>query len=70
MTMTSEVTDLATATLAEAGGVAQDQYQRLVAVIRRNPIKSAAIAAGIGFVAAVLARDFSKQSQVGFLGKR
>lgn len=56
MTMTSEVTDLTANTLAEVSEVAQHQYDRLVAIIRRNPFQSAAVAAGIGFVAALLAR--------------
>jgi ElaB/YqjD/DUF883 family membrane-anchored ribosome-binding protein len=54
--MTSEVSDLAVDTLAEVGAAAQDQYDQLVAMIRRNPFQSAAVAAGIGFVAALVAR--------------
>jgi len=60
MAMTAEVTDLAMATLAEAGEVAQNQCQRVLAAIRRNPIQSVGIAAGLGFMAVVLARGFSK----------
>ena len=60
MTMTSEVTDLATGTATEVAEVAQDQYDRLTAVIRRNPLQSAGIAAGVGFVIALLARGFGK----------
>jgi ElaB/YqjD/DUF883 family membrane-anchored ribosome-binding protein len=60
MTMTSEVTDLATTTATEVAEVAQDQYDRLIAVIRRNPLQSAAIAAGLGLVVALLARGFGK----------
>ena len=60
MTMTSEATDLATATISEAKELVRDQYDSFVAVVRRNPLQSACIAAGIGFVAALLARGFSK----------
>jgi ElaB/YqjD/DUF883 family membrane-anchored ribosome-binding protein len=60
MTMTSEVTDLATATVSEAKEVARDQYDSFVALIRRNPLQSAGIAAVIGFFAALMARGFSK----------
>jgi ElaB/YqjD/DUF883 family membrane-anchored ribosome-binding protein len=60
MTMTSEVTDIATATISEAKEVARDQYDSFVALIRRNPLQSAGIAAGIGFFAALIARGFSK----------
>ena len=63
MTMTSEVTDLAANTLAEVGEVAQDQYDRLLAVIRRNPFQSAAVAVGIGFVAALLARGSTAKTR-------
>ena len=58
MTTTSEVSDLASATAAEIADVTRDQYERVVAVIRQNPIQSAGIAAGIGFVIALLARGF------------
>ncbi len=40
----------------EAQTLAQDQYDKLIVSIRRNPLQAAAIAAGIGFVLAVLAR--------------
>jgi len=36
--------------------MAQDQYDKLTASIRRNPLQAAGIAAGIGFVLALLAR--------------
>lgn len=62
MTMTSEVSDLASATAAEIAHVTSDQYESVVAVIRRNPLQSAGLAAGIGFVLALLARGFGKQS--------
>lgn len=35
---------------------AQGQYDELIASIRRNPLQAAGIAAGIGFVLALLAR--------------
>ena len=60
MTMTSEATNLASATISEAKEVARDQYDSFVALIRRNPLQSAGIAAGIGFFAALLARGFGK----------
>ena len=60
MTMTSEVSDLATATISEAKEVARDQYDSFVALVRRNPLQSAGIAAGIGFLAALVARGFRK----------
>ena len=60
MSMVSEVNDLTTATITEAAEVAHDQYDRLIAVIRRNPLQSASIAAGIGFVGALVARGFFK----------
>ena len=60
MTMTSEATDLATATISEAKEVARDHYDSFVALIRRNPLQSAGIAAGIGFFAALIARGFRK----------
>jgi len=40
----------------EAQALAHDQYDKLIVSIRRNPLQAAAIAAGIGFVLAVLAR--------------
>ncbi len=36
--------------------IAHDQYDKLTASIRRNPLQAAGIAAGIGFVLALLAR--------------
>jgi ElaB/YqjD/DUF883 family membrane-anchored ribosome-binding protein len=39
-----------------AQALAQDQYDKLTASIRRNPLQAAGIAAGIGFVLALLAR--------------
>jgi ElaB/YqjD/DUF883 family membrane-anchored ribosome-binding protein len=40
----------------QAQSMAQDQYDKLTASIRRNPLQAAGIAAGIGFVLALLAR--------------
>ncbi len=60
MSTASEVTDtiagMTKATLTEAGDFAQDQYDSVVALIRRNPLQAAAIAAATGFVLAALAR--------------
>ncbi len=42
--------------LDEAQRLAQEQYDKLILSIRRNPLRAAAIAAGIGFVLALLAR--------------
>jgi ElaB/YqjD/DUF883 family membrane-anchored ribosome-binding protein len=36
--------------------VVEDQYDKLAGTIRRNPLQAAGIAAGIGFVLALLAR--------------
>jgi ElaB/YqjD/DUF883 family membrane-anchored ribosome-binding protein len=43
-------------TVDQAQTLAQEQYDRLAAGIRRNPLQAAGIAAGIGFVLALLAR--------------
>lgn len=40
----------------QAQGLAQDQLDKLSASIRKNPIQSAGIAAGLGFALALLAR--------------
>jgi ElaB/YqjD/DUF883 family membrane-anchored ribosome-binding protein len=40
----------------QAQNLAQDQYDKLTASIRRNPLQAAGIAAGVGFVLALLAR--------------
>ena len=50
------VADVTKATLTEASDFAQDQYDTVVALIRRNPLQAAAIAAATGFVFAALAR--------------
>jgi ElaB/YqjD/DUF883 family membrane-anchored ribosome-binding protein len=63
MAASSTVSDLANTaqdkfadTVDQAQAIAQDQYDKLTATIRRNPLQSAGIAAGIGFVLALLAR--------------
>jgi ElaB/YqjD/DUF883 family membrane-anchored ribosome-binding protein len=60
MTMASEVSDFASSTANEVAEVAQDQYDRLIAGVRRSPLQSAGIAAAIGFVLALLERQLSK----------
>jgi len=40
----------------QAQTMAHDQYDKLTASIRRNPLQAAGITAGIGFVLALLAR--------------
>ena len=40
----------------QAQNLAQEQYDKLEASIQRNPLQAAGIAAGIGFVLALLAR--------------
>jgi ElaB/YqjD/DUF883 family membrane-anchored ribosome-binding protein len=59
----SSVSDLASAaqdkmsdTMEQAQEFAQDQYDKLTTSIRRNPLQAAGIAAGVGFVLALLAR--------------
>lgn len=43
-------------TMEQAQVIAQEQYDKLTDSIRRNPLQAAGIAAGIGFVLALLAR--------------
>ena len=43
-------------TVEQAQNLAQEQFDKLEAGIRRNPLQAAAIAAGIGFVLALVAR--------------
>ncbi len=43
-------------TVEQAQHLAQEQYDKLEASVRRNPLQAAAIAAGIGFVLALVAR--------------
>ena len=54
--ITDTVADYTKATITEAGEMAQDQYDNLVSLIRRNPLQAAAIAATVGFAFAALAR--------------
>jgi ElaB/YqjD/DUF883 family membrane-anchored ribosome-binding protein len=60
---TRQVNDLASTaqdkfneTVEQAQDFAQEQYDKMAASIRRNPLQAAGIAAGIGFVLALLAR--------------
>jgi ElaB/YqjD/DUF883 family membrane-anchored ribosome-binding protein len=48
--------DKLSSAVGQAQSMAQDQYDKLTASIRRNPLQAAGIAAGIGFVLALLAR--------------
>ena len=48
--------DKLNAAVDQAQTLAQDQYDKLTASLRRNPLQAAGIAAGIGFVLALLAR--------------
>lgn len=48
--------DKLTETVEQAQTLAQEQYDKLAARIRRNPLQAACIAAGIGFILALLAR--------------
>jgi ElaB/YqjD/DUF883 family membrane-anchored ribosome-binding protein len=48
--------DKINSTVDQAQTMAQDQYDKLTASIRRNPLQAAGIAAGVGFVLALLAR--------------
>jgi ElaB/YqjD/DUF883 family membrane-anchored ribosome-binding protein len=43
-------------TVEQAQALAREQYDKLAASIRRNPLQAAGIAAGVGFVLALLAR--------------
>jgi ElaB/YqjD/DUF883 family membrane-anchored ribosome-binding protein len=47
---------VASATVSEAADVARDQYDSVLATIRRNPLQAVGIAAGAGFIAALLVR--------------
>ncbi len=48
--------DKVTSAIDSAQELAREQYDNLTLAIRRSPLQSAAIAAGIGFVLALLAR--------------
>lgn len=54
--MASAAQDKLSETVDQAQAMAQDQYDKLLVSIRRNPLQAAGIAAGVGFVLALLAR--------------
>jgi ElaB/YqjD/DUF883 family membrane-anchored ribosome-binding protein len=54
--MASAAQDKMSDTMEQAQEFAQDQYDKLTTSIRRNPLQAAGIAAGVGFVLALLAR--------------
>lgn len=54
--LASNAQDRFNETVESAQALAQEQYDKLAANIRRNPLQAAGIAAGIGFVLALLAR--------------
>jgi ElaB/YqjD/DUF883 family membrane-anchored ribosome-binding protein len=54
--LASAAQDTLNAAVDQAQTLAQDQYDKLTASIRRNPLQAAGIAAGVGFVLALLAR--------------
>jgi ElaB/YqjD/DUF883 family membrane-anchored ribosome-binding protein len=49
-------TEIMGATAKEVADAARDQYDNMLIAIRRSPLQGVAIAAGIGFVLALLAR--------------
>jgi ElaB/YqjD/DUF883 family membrane-anchored ribosome-binding protein len=54
--LASAAQDTLNAAVDQAQTLAQDQYDKLTTSIRRNPLQAAGIAAGVGFVLALLAR--------------
>jgi ElaB/YqjD/DUF883 family membrane-anchored ribosome-binding protein len=50
------VAEVASATMTEVVDAARDQYDSVLATIRRNPLPAVGIAAGAGFIAALLLR--------------
>ncbi len=50
------VAAVASATMSEIAEAARDQYDNAVSAIRRNPLPSIAVAAGIGFICALMVR--------------
>ena len=50
------VAAVASATMLEVAEAARDQYDIAVTAIRRNPLPSIAVAAGIGFICALMVR--------------
>ena len=53
---TSELADLVDAAMTEAMDAARGQYDNALSAIRRNPVQSMGIAAGIGFILALTTR--------------
>ncbi len=54
--LASSAQDKVTSAIDSAQELAREQYDNLTLAIRRNPLQAATIAAGIGFVLALLAR--------------
>lgn len=54
--LASAAQDRLSDTVDQAKDIAQEQYDKLASSIRRNPLQAAGIAAGVGFVLALLAR--------------
>jgi ElaB/YqjD/DUF883 family membrane-anchored ribosome-binding protein len=54
--MANAAEDKISETVEQAQVMAREQYDKLTASIRRNPLQAAGIAAGVGFVLALLAR--------------
>ncbi len=52
--LASSAQDKVTSTIDSAQELAREQYGNLTLAIRRNPLQAAAVAAGIGFVLALL----------------
>jgi ElaB/YqjD/DUF883 family membrane-anchored ribosome-binding protein len=48
--------EVVAATAKEVSEITETQHARFDAAIRRDPLRSIAIAAGVGFLAAILAR--------------
>jgi ElaB/YqjD/DUF883 family membrane-anchored ribosome-binding protein len=48
--------EVAGATMTEVADAARDQYENVLGLIRKRPITSAAIAAGVGFTLALILR--------------
>jgi ElaB/YqjD/DUF883 family membrane-anchored ribosome-binding protein len=49
-------TEAAAATVAEVKAAAEEQYDSMLRAIRRSPLQAVAIAAGVGFVLALIVR--------------
>jgi ElaB/YqjD/DUF883 family membrane-anchored ribosome-binding protein len=48
--------EVAGATMTEVADAARDQYENVLGLIRKRPITSGAIAAGVGFTLALILR--------------